>query len=243
MGHGGDIIHELKADHREVESLFERISAAAHENHKRKRLAEELTVELVRHSVAEEQYLYPAVRARVRDGNALADKELADHAEAEGLLKRLERTVPSDPAFGRLVAKLETEVRVHIRDEERRLFPRLRRACGKAELAALGDDVRRAKQVAPTRPHPTTPSTPTASKVLGPVVGLVDRVRDLFAARGREDWPDVDEAEAADRARARVARREADTWTYDELYAEARRRGVSGRSKMNKQELTSALRR
>ncbi|WP_326715769.1 hemerythrin domain-containing protein [Streptomyces sp. NBC_01474] len=80
---------ELTVDHREVDELFIRIEAQPARDTRRRELVDELTVELVRHSVAEEQYLYPAVREHVDGGDALADKELEDHAEAERLLKDL----------------------------------------------------------------------------------------------------------------------------------------------------------
>jgi hemerythrin superfamily protein len=45
--------------------------------------AEQVVIELVGHSVAEEAYLYPAVRESLPDGDKVAAKELEDHAEAE----------------------------------------------------------------------------------------------------------------------------------------------------------------
>lgn len=61
MGHGGDVIQELTADHREVDGLFDRIEAVPARGSERRRLLDQLTIELVRHAVAEEQHLYPAV--------------------------------------------------------------------------------------------------------------------------------------------------------------------------------------
>ncbi|MFF1650848.1 hemerythrin domain-containing protein [Streptomyces sp. NPDC058240] len=80
MGHGGNVIEELMADHHEVKELFAQIEAQPVGHPQRRELADRLTAELVRHSVAEEMHLYPAVREHVRDGAVLADKELADHA-------------------------------------------------------------------------------------------------------------------------------------------------------------------
>jgi hypothetical protein len=81
-----DIIAELTGDHREVEELFGRIQATLGGDPERKRLMEQVTIELVRHSVAEEQYLYPAVREHLASGNTVADKEIADHAAVEETL-------------------------------------------------------------------------------------------------------------------------------------------------------------
>jgi len=43
--------------------------------------------------------------------------------------------------------------------------------------------VQQAKKLAPTRPHPSAPDKPPLNKVLGPPVGLVDRVRDALSGR------------------------------------------------------------
>ncbi|MEU6117588.1 hemerythrin domain-containing protein [Streptomyces sp. NPDC047117] len=185
MGHGGDVIQELTTDHREVTELFGRIEGAVPGSEERKRLADELTIELVRHSVAEEQHLYPAVRKHVPGGDALADKEIADHGRVESLLKELEKTGAEHLDFSHLIVKLRTEVTAHLRDEENHLFPQLRDACPQEELDALGEKIRSAKKTAPTRPHPKSPSTPPANKLLAPGAGLVDRARDFVTGRGK----------------------------------------------------------
>ncbi|GGO90339.1 hemerythrin domain-containing protein [Wenjunlia tyrosinilytica] len=185
MGHGGNVIEELTADHREVEELFARIEIQPVGDKRRRELVDELTIELVRHSVAEEQYLYPAVREHLEGGDALADKEIEDHAKAERMLKDLEGREADDERFDSLVALLKFEVTDHVRDEEGRLFPMLASACGPQVLDELGDKVRKAKRTAPTRPHPAAPDTPPANRLLGPGVGLVDRARDMITGRGR----------------------------------------------------------
>ncbi|MFC9621096.1 hemerythrin domain-containing protein [Streptomyces sp. NPDC056930] len=183
MGHGGNVIVELTADHRELEALFTQIEAQPVDHPQRRELADRLTAELVRHSVAEELHLYPAVRNHVSDGAALADKELADHAKVEQMLKDLEDLHAVDPQFNDIVAKLKFAVASHVREEEHELFPRLAASLPPAKLDELGRLVRRAKEMAPTRPHPSLPNTPPANKLLVPGVGLVDRVRDLLSGR------------------------------------------------------------
>ena len=185
MGHGGDVISELSTDHREVDELFLEIEKATPGSYERKQLADQLTIELVRHSVAEEEHLYPAVRQYLPDGDALADKEIADHGRVEQLLKELEGLDADDPQFNHVIVKLRTEVQAHVRDEENNLFVRLRAACTLSDLEKLGDKIRTAKKLAPTRPHPSTPSSPPGNKLLAPGVGLVDRARDFVTGRGK----------------------------------------------------------
>lgn len=183
MGHGGDVIDELVTDHREVEEFFEQFHRAPSGGHDRKRLLDELTIELVRHSVAEEQHLYPAVREHLPGGGEIADKELADHAQVEQMLKDLEGMEPEDPAFDSSVRKLQHEVGEHIHEEESVLFVQMRRVCGEGFLWDLGEKVRTAKKTSPTRPHPRSPSPPPANRLLDPGIGMVDRARDLLTGR------------------------------------------------------------
>ncbi|CAL9648762.1 hemerythrin domain-containing protein [Streptomyces sp. Tu 3180] len=185
MGHGGNVIDELVTDHREVEELFGRIEALPPGHEDRKVYADRATIELVRHSVAEEAYLYPAVREHVENGDALADRELEDHAKAEQIMKDLEGCDAGDAEFDRLVGMLMTEIRGHIADEEQNLFPMLRASCSPDKLDQLGDKVRQAKKTAPTRPHPAAPDKPPANKLLAPGTGMVDRIRDALSGRGK----------------------------------------------------------
>ncbi|MET9445091.1 hemerythrin domain-containing protein [Streptomyces sp. NPDC006610] len=186
MGHGGNVIDELMTDHREVEELFGKIEALPPGDKKRKLHADQVTMELVRHSVAEEAYLYPAVREHVPDGDSIADKELEDHANAEQIMKDLEGCEADDPEFDRLVGMLMSEIRMHVADEEANLFPRLAAACPPEALDQLGDKVRQAKKTAPTRPHPSAPDKPPMNKLMAPGAGLVDRLRDMMTGRGKE---------------------------------------------------------
>ncbi|MBO8187160.1 hemerythrin domain-containing protein [Streptomyces spirodelae] len=186
MGHGGTVIEELTTDHREVEELFAKIEALPPGDEKRKGYADQATIELVRHSIAEEEYLYPAVRSHVPGGDELADKELEDHKGAERLMKDLEGLHVGDPAFDHILTSLIQEVRSHVSDEEDNLFPRLKEVLPRLELTELGDKVRQAKKTAPTRPHPTSPHQPPALKAVAPGVGLVDRARDALSGRGKQ---------------------------------------------------------
>ncbi|MFF8382431.1 hemerythrin domain-containing protein [Streptomyces kanasensis] len=186
MGHGGNVIQELTADHREVDELFARIQAMPPGDPGRRELADELTRELVRHAVAEEEHLYPTVRRYVDDGDDLADKEIADHGRIERLLKDLEDCRPDDDRFDALVDELKASVTAHVADEENHLFPLLAESCSGEALDVLGARVRAAKESAPTRPHPAAPDTPPANRLLAPGMGMVDRVRDALSGRGHQ---------------------------------------------------------
>ncbi|MGS2640207.1 hemerythrin domain-containing protein [Streptosporangium sp. LJ11] len=185
--HGDDVISILTTDHREVEQMFaelEKLRGTG--DHERTRdVTEKVIIELVRHSVAEEAYVYPATRRFVPGGDALADREIAEHAEAEEVMKELEQTDTADARFDELLTRLMSDIRAHIQEEESELFPKLAQHAGPEELRELGGKVTAVKKVAPTRPHPAAPDTPPANKLLAPGAGLIDRVRDALSGRGK----------------------------------------------------------
>lgn len=178
-----DLVDILVEDHREVEGLFQELERPGNDPERSERLVSAAIAELVRHSVAEEQYLYPVTREVLADGDQIADREIEDHSTAERVMKRLEAMRPDDPEFTSAVGTLISDVREHIEDEEGNLFPRLREACSQQQLSDLGAKVERAKKVAPTRPHPSAPNEPPANKLLAPGAGLADRVRDALSGR------------------------------------------------------------
>ena len=178
-----DLVSLITSDHREVESVFKELESKAGSPSHRRDLADHVIAELVRHSVAEEQYMYPAARKVLPDGDQVADHELEEHAEAERVMKDLDGLDPDDPEFDRLLSKLMEDVRHHIKEEETDLLPKLQAACSSEDLADLGEKVLRAKAVAPTRPHPSAPDKPPMNKILGPGTSLVDRMRDALSDR------------------------------------------------------------
>jgi hemerythrin-like domain-containing protein len=179
----GDLINVITADHREAENIFQELETGTGGPEHRRDLADHVIAELVRHSVAEEQYMYPAAREALSNGDEVADHELQEHAEAEQVMKELDGLDATDPKFDELLGKLISDIRHHIEDEEKDLLPKLQQACSQEQLENLGEKVTKAKQMAPTRPHPAAPDKPPANKILGPGAGLVDRMRDALTGR------------------------------------------------------------
>jgi hemerythrin superfamily protein len=183
-GHGG-LVEELTADHREVQRLLDGVRSAPPGSAERKSLVERAAIVLVRHAVAEKEYLYPAVRRHVLDGDDWADAALAGHRALAEILARLEEREPGDEEFGRLLPPLVTEVTRHVVEAEQRLFPRLTAVCPREELLRLGARVRESEPKAPTRPRPGAPRTAPLTKATARLWGPWDRLRDAWTRRGR----------------------------------------------------------
>jgi hemerythrin-like domain-containing protein len=185
-----DVIEVLEQDHREVEEMFQELeslrgASSDEAQSRRKDLADQVTIELVRHSVAEEVLVYPQVEKQVSAEEAEHARE--EHAEAEETLKRLEKLDADDPAFDDELATLMQEIRHHIEDEEGQMFAHMRQVIDADELRQLGGRVEAFKKVAPTRPHPNVPNEPLPRMAAGPAASLFDRMRDLATGRGTSD--------------------------------------------------------
>ena len=179
---GQDVIDVLTTDHREATALLADIWATPAPEDKRD-LADMLISELVRHAVAEEMYVYPAMREHLPDGEAVVEHDIEEHQELEAQMKELEAIEATDPRFDEVLRQLESTLADHVADEEREHFPQLRASLPREELVELAGKVETAKRLAPTRPHPSSPNSELFHKVAGPGVGLVDRLRDRLSGR------------------------------------------------------------
>src|SRR4051794_2642897 len=180
----------LEHGHREVEQMFtelESLRGASTDEQlsRRKELTEQVTIELVRHSVAEEVLVYPKVENQVSAEEA--EHARKEHAEAEETLQRMEKLDADDPAFDDELATLMGEIRHHIEDEEGEMFAQMRQVMDPEELRTLGSRVEAFKKVAPTRPHPNVPNEALPRTAAGPAASLFDRMRDLATGRGTDD--------------------------------------------------------
>jgi hemerythrin-like domain-containing protein len=183
-----DVVDVLTADHREFDRIFTELEGlrgrTEPETLKRKReLVDEVTIGLVKHSVAEETQVYPRVEKQIDKDEAEHSKH--EHAEAEETMKRLERMDPDDPGFDGAVAELIAEIRHHVQEEESRMFSELRANFSREELVEMAGKVESVKKIAPTRAHPMTPNEAGVRLAVGPVASLLDHLRDAVSGRGK----------------------------------------------------------
>jgi hemerythrin superfamily protein len=177
-----DVVAILTTDHREALDLIASIKVATGKDERRD-LADTLISELVRHSVAEEMYVYPAMKEYLPNGDEAVQHDTEEHKELEATMKKLEAADADGSEFTRLMGELEVTLLDHIDDEESDQFPQLRQRVPHDELVKIGGKVETAKKIAPTRPHPLAPNNQVFHKLVGPGVGLVDRLRDKLTGR------------------------------------------------------------
>ena len=169
-----DAIALLREDHANVKRLFKRFEGLGERAHKTKgKLAQQIIEELSVHAFIEEEVFYPAVRELVDDTEDLVLESFEEHHIVEWTLSELMDLEPRDERFDAKVTVLIELVREHIKEEEQEMFPQVRRALSRQELADLGERMETAKASAPTEPKPKaevderTTATPAASALSG----------------------------------------------------------------------------
>ncbi len=177
-----DVLDLLMQEHREVEELLQRVRHAG-DAPTRRALADILIVHLVRHSLAEEVYVYPVLRDHLVHGAESVEHDRGEHDELEYLLRELESVDSADPRFMEVVVDLQAVLTHHMADEEAEQFPLVRLAAPADDLVALRGQVERLARLAPTPGPADAPDGEQLGTLVLPGVGMVDRARDALSGR------------------------------------------------------------
>jgi hemerythrin superfamily protein len=176
-GPADDVVDLLLVQHARIEELF--LLVAGGRGDVRREAFDELVRMLAVHETAEEELIHPLVRGLPGSGDDLVEDRLAEERAAKEILTTLiEGGVDAD-GFETGLLLLRKAVLEHARHEERYEFPRLRQHVPAERRQTLATAFASAEKVAPTRPHPGAQSA-TANVAAGPVLAIVDRVRDAI---------------------------------------------------------------
>ena len=111
-----DALALLKADHREVEELFEKFESA--KGHARKKsLAERICLDLTLHTKLEEDIFYPACEGAVEED--LLKESRVEHDAAKVLIAEIEAGGPDEAFYDAKVAVLSEMIKHHVKEEEK----------------------------------------------------------------------------------------------------------------------------
>jgi hemerythrin superfamily protein len=138
-----DAIALLKADHRTVEDLFEQFEKAGGDGRKRK-LAEQICLELTVHTRIEEEIFYPACEGHVEED--LLKEAYVEHDGAKALIAEIEAGGPDDEFYDAKVKVLSEQIEHHVKEEEQRMegmFSQARHAG--LDMDTLGERLRERK--------------------------------------------------------------------------------------------------
>jgi hemerythrin superfamily protein len=168
----------IRHDHQHLERLFRHMEQVISSENTRGIAAalRDITRELSIHAAIEEQFLYPALRAGRPESDVLYAVE--EHHAVKAVLSELQAMPPADSRFASKVRLLIHNAREHIEEEESELLPAIEKTLSPDQLRELGGALANAKLLSPTRPHLRAPELPPGNLVLGPAVGMIDRMRD-----------------------------------------------------------------
>jgi hemerythrin-like domain-containing protein len=137
-----DPIAILKKDHREAEALLKQL-AGSKPGATRRRVTEKVSAALALHMDIEERLVYPLVAERV--GDEEEQEAETEHELARAGVAKMNELV-DQPGFGAAVAIVTAGIKHHVKEEEKEIFPTLKRNLDRDELARLGDEVAAAKK-------------------------------------------------------------------------------------------------
>jgi hemerythrin superfamily protein len=131
-----DALKLLKQQHDEVEELLDSVEKARKQERKQA-LFNELADKLAAHATMEEQLFYPRVNAKQTKELVLESTE--EHLAVKRVLADMLKLDVEDDRFDAKLSVLKEEVRHHARDEEEKeLFPLVRKLLSREELTELG---------------------------------------------------------------------------------------------------------
>ena len=130
-------IELLKKQHQEVDELFEKFEKAGEKAFEEKqRLFIQIADRLAAHASIEEKFFYPAVNTEETEDILLESAE--EHLGVKRILADLLELRPSDETFDAKVKVLQELVEHHVEEEEKQLFPKVRKMAEKDALEDLG---------------------------------------------------------------------------------------------------------
>lgn len=152
-----DAIVLLKADHKQIRSLFREFGKAADGATATKgRLVEQILELLTAHTYIENEVMYPRVRALLPELEDDVLESYEEHHVADVLCAELAAMSPKDERFSAKTTVLIENVLHHMDEEESDWFPKVREGLGRKQLQEIGASMAALKKSAPR--HPAQPS-------------------------------------------------------------------------------------
>lgn len=135
-----DAIALLKSDHRDVEKTFAKFKKMPDgEYAPKKKLADHICDELLKHMTVEEEILYPAVKSKVKGAEDVVNEGVVEHAGAKDLIKQIKSMKGNEELFDTKVMVLAEQIEHHVKEEEEEMFPKVEKA--NLDIVALGKEL------------------------------------------------------------------------------------------------------
>ncbi len=124
-----DAITLLEDDHKRVQEMFKTAEKLGQDDlEELQEIVETACMELTVHTQVEEELAYPAFREVLEDGQDLMLEAEIEHQSATDLIAQLEEMDPSDERYKPTFTVLGEYVNHHIKEEEKEIFPKVKKA-------------------------------------------------------------------------------------------------------------------
>jgi hemerythrin-like domain-containing protein len=134
----------LKADHKKVASLFDRVKETESEKEHLK-LFEQIKSELEVHTHIEETILYPTLR-QYEELKELVLEAFEEHKQVKTLIREIEGLVEGSERLDAKLTVMGENVEHHVEEEENEMFPKVEKLMSREELEELGAQLQAAKK-------------------------------------------------------------------------------------------------
>jgi len=133
----------LRADHKEVSTLFEEYEKTKSVK-KKKTIVAEVCKALTVHAQIEEEIFYPAFKAALKD-KELIPEATVEHQTLKDLIAQIEGIEPDGEIYDAKVKVLSEYVKHHVKEEQDEIFPKAK-ASPKLDLVKLGAQLLQRKE-------------------------------------------------------------------------------------------------
>jgi len=138
-----DATRLLRADHKEVNDLFD-LYGSTKSKVKKKEIVEKICTALTVHAQIEEEIFYPAVKLALKD-KELIPEAAVEHAMLKTLIAQIEGEEPDGELFDAKVKVLGEYVKHHVKEEQSQIFVKAKES-SKLDLSKLGEQLLRRKE-------------------------------------------------------------------------------------------------
>jgi hemerythrin superfamily protein len=137
----------LTEDHAKVRKMFKQFEKMKEkmDDAEKAELVQQICMELTLHTQIEEEIFYPAAREAIEDQDLMDEAEV-EHASAKELISQLQSMEPSDELYDAKVTVLGEYVEHHVKEEEKEMFPKVRKA--RLDLEHMAEQIEERKQQA-----------------------------------------------------------------------------------------------
>lgn len=140
-----DILNLLIKDHRTVSELFKSIENTGEKAYKKRlNIFEKIYTELNLHAEVEETIFYPVIE-KFKETKAITLESYEEHTLVKQLLTEIKGITPQEETWQAKLTVLKELVEHHVKEEEKDLFPKVKKVLPLEERKLMGEKMQNIK--------------------------------------------------------------------------------------------------